>query len=156
MAVKKIIVNHPHDLRRGIDFIGITCVFFCHDGKGNFLLNKRSQKCRDEKGKWDPGGGAMEFGETPEETVAREVMEEYCVKPTDLELVTVFNVLRENNGLKTHWIAFVYLAKVNPKKVKIGDPEKMDEIGWFTPDNLPTPLHSQFSKIFPLVLEKYH
>jgi 8-oxo-dGTP diphosphatase len=48
---------------RGIDYIGITCVFFCHDGKGNILLHKRSEKCKDEQGNWDCGGGALEFGE---------------------------------------------------------------------------------------------
>lgn len=38
------------DLQRGIDFIGITCVFYCHDGQGNFLMHKRSKNCRDEIG----------------------------------------------------------------------------------------------------------
>ena len=28
------------DLRKGVDFIGVTCVFYCHDGQGNLLLPK--------------------------------------------------------------------------------------------------------------------
>lgn len=51
-------------MRQGFDYIGVTTVFYCHDGKGNLLLHKRSQTCRDEKGRWDCGGGALKFGET--------------------------------------------------------------------------------------------
>ncbi len=51
-------------MKKGIDYIGVTCVFYCHDGKGKLLLHKRSENCRDEKGRWDCGGGAMELGET--------------------------------------------------------------------------------------------
>ena len=32
----------------GVDYIGVTTAMFCHDGQGNFLLNQRSQHCRDE------------------------------------------------------------------------------------------------------------
>ena len=44
-------------MQKGIDFIGITTVFFCHDGKGKFLMAKRSKNARDEHGRWDIGGG---------------------------------------------------------------------------------------------------
>lgn len=40
------------DSRRGVDHIGIACVFFCHDGNGKILLHRRSQFCRDEQGRW--------------------------------------------------------------------------------------------------------
>ena len=32
---------------------------------------------------------------------------------------------------------------VDPKQVKIGEPDKFDDIGWFEIDNLPDKLHSQ-------------
>ena len=34
-------------------------------------------------------------------------------------------------------------------EVRIGEPEKMDELGWFTLDALPEPLHSQFLPQLP-------
>lgn len=46
------------DRLRGINHIGVTVCFVIHDGRGNVLLQKRSQRCRDEKGRWDIGGGA--------------------------------------------------------------------------------------------------
>jgi 8-oxo-dGTP diphosphatase len=140
-----------HDLKRGIDFIGNSVVFYCHDGKGSLLLNKRSDKCRDEIGRWDPGGGALEFGEALEEAVEREVMEEYCTKPLEIVFIRSFSALRENNGVKTHWVASVFAVLVNPEEVKIGDPEKMDDIGWFSKESLPEPIHSQFWPFFPHV-----
>lgn len=130
-------------LKRGVDFIGVTCVFYCHDGKGNILLHKRSDKCRDEKGRWDCGGGSLKVGEDPAEAVAREIKEEYCVEADDIQLVTVTNVLRtRRDGVQTHWIALLHTAKVDPDKVKIGEPTEMDDIGWFAPDKFPDPMHS--------------
>lgn len=39
-----------------------------------------------------------------------------------------------------------HAVKVDPTKVKIGEPHKIDEISWFTTKNLPKPLHSQMKK----------
>lgn len=133
-------------MKQGIDHIGVTCVFYCHDGKGNLLLHKRSQKCRDERGRWDCGGGAMKMGETFKQTVRREVREEYYAEVKKLRLVGISNVLRKHRGKLTHWIAVLFAVQINPRKVKIGDLEKMDKIGWYKPDKLPKPLHSMFLK----------
>ncbi|MBX4211464.1 MAG: NUDIX domain-containing protein [Candidatus Yanofskybacteria bacterium] len=138
-------------MKKGVDYIGVTCVFFCHDGKGNFLLHKRSSNCRDEIGNWDSGGGALEFGEDFETGVLREIKEEYGADVVDLKFLGVSNVLRKNGDEKTHWIALLYTAQVNPQQVKIGEPQAMDEIGWFTKDNFPTPLHSQLLRHFEYV-----
>jgi len=31
-------------MKKGEDYIGSAVVYLCHDGKGNFLLNKRGVK----------------------------------------------------------------------------------------------------------------
>lgn len=141
------------DAKRGVDYIGVACVFFCHDGQGNLLLHKRSANCRDEHGRWDCGGGAMEFGEDFEIAVAREIREEYGVDPLEIKRAAVANVIRDNQGVKTHWIAVVHAAKVDPSGVRIGEPDKMDEIGWFKIDQLPDPLHSMLMRHFESVKE---
>lgn len=133
-------------MKKGIDYIGVTVVFYCHDGKGNLLLNKRSSQCRDEVGRWDCGGGAMKHGETFEEAVRREVKEEYCCDIIKLDYVTTNNVIRKQKGIKTHWIAILFACQVDLKQVGIGDPEKMEEIGWFALDKIPRPVHSMFKK----------
>lgn len=131
------------DLHRGFDYIGVTVSYLCHDGQGNYLLNKRSQNCRDEHGCWDPGGGAVEFGETIEEALKKEIKEEYCVEVTDYEFLGYKDIFRTINGRKSHWLSLVYKVLVERDKVKNGEPHKFDEIDWFTLDNLPSPLHSQ-------------
>lgn len=45
------------NLVKGVDYIGVCVVYFCHDGKGEFVMAKRSSNARDEHGRWDIGGG---------------------------------------------------------------------------------------------------
>ena len=135
-------------MKKGIDYIGITVCFYCHDGKGNLLLQKRSSNCRDEQGAWDCGGGSMNFGETFEEAVRREIKEEFCCVPQELHFSGVQNVLRMNNSVQSHWIAVIFAARLNPNEVAIGDPDKMEEIQWFRLNSLPTPLHSMYLQHF--------
>lgn len=131
-------------MKAGEDYIGVTTPFYCNDGKGNFLLHKRSKNCRDEQGKWDPGGGQLEFGLTPEENVLKEVKEEYGCNGVIQKSIPPHTILRINNGKRTHWITFPYFIKVKRSEVKINEPDKIDELGWFRLNNLPKPLHSGF------------
>lgn len=141
--------NGKHDLRRGVDFIGVTCSFVCHDGKGRVLLHKRSKNCRDEQGNWDNGGGAHEFGHDLEDTVKREIKEEYGAEVLDLKFVKVYDAHRRLvDGTPTHWVSVLFIAQVDPADVKNNEPHKIDEIGWFTLENLPSPLHSQAKHTF--------
>lgn len=136
-------VNGRHDLRRGVDFIGVACSFICHDGKGSFLLHKRSKNCRDEQGRWDNGGGAQEFGDNIESTVKREIKEEYGAEAFNLQFIKVYDAFRKlRDGTPTHWVSVLYLAQVDPKQVVNNEPHKIDEIGWFNLGNLPSPKHT--------------
>jgi ADP-ribose pyrophosphatase YjhB (NUDIX family) len=145
-------------MKAGVDYVGITTPFFCNDGKGHFLLHKRSLKCRDEHGNWDPGGGQLEFGETPEQSVLREVKEEYGCTGIIQEFLPPHSIFRLQNSTKTHWLALPFFVLVDKDHVKNNDPKKIDEIGWFTLDILPHPLHSGFKKTlkrFKRHFEKY-
>ncbi len=138
-------------MEKGVDFVGVTIVFFCHDAEGNFLMNKRSVNCRDEQGCWDSGGGGLEFGDTVEETLKKEVNEEYCTNIIKHEFLGFRDIHRENNSRSTHWISLDFKVLVDRNNVKNGEPKKFDEIGWFALDNLPLPLHSQL----PYFISKY-
>lgn len=138
-------------MKKGEDYTGITTVYFCHDGSGNFLLNHRSINCRDEHNTWDPGGGGLEFGDTVENTLRKEIQEEYCTDVLSYDFLGFRDVHREYVDKKTHWIALDFKILVNRDKARNGEPHKFTEIGWFSLDKLPSPLHSQF----PHFLEKY-
>ncbi len=131
-------------MQPGVDFIGITTPFYCNDGKGNFVLHKRSKNCRDEQGRWDAGSGQLHLGETPEQSVLREVKEEYGVKGKIQEQLPAHSIFRKHNGRPTHWLAVPFFVLVNPKKVRLNESEKMTEIRWFTLNKLPKPLHTGF------------
>jgi ADP-ribose pyrophosphatase YjhB (NUDIX family) len=145
MAFQKL----PHgEIRKhkGTSFTGISTVFFCHNGKGELFLTKRSTQARDEHGTWDPGAGALKHGLTLEDNVRRELLEEYNVSPLSIDFIGYRDVFRtDKNNNPTHWLAMDFAVKVDPKQVKIMEPEKVDDYGWFTLDNLPSPMHSQFN-----------
>ena len=119
----------------------VSVVFVCHDGHGRILLARRSPGARDEPGSWDCGAGALEFGETFEQAVTREVGEEYATAPLGIELRGVRNVLRADS----HWVAVVFRVRVDPATVSIGEPHKFDALGWYDPGDLPAPVHSQLA-----------
>ncbi|MFI7544018.1 NUDIX domain-containing protein [Actinoplanes sp. NPDC049599] len=127
----------------------VSCVFICHDGAGRLLLARRSAGARDEPGTWDTGAGALEFGESFEAAVTREVREEYATEPREITLLGVRNVIRADPP--SHWVAVVFAVRVDPAGVAIGEPHKFDELGWFRRATLPSPLHSQLEPALALL-----
>lgn len=138
-------------MKKGVDHTGVAIVFYCHDGKGNFVMGKRSSESRDEMGVWDVGGGALEFDEKVEDTLRKEIREEYCAEVISYEFLGYRDVHRIHDGEKTHWLALDFQALVDPLQVKNGEPHKHDEIGWFTRKNMPEEVHSEI----PIFFEKY-
>lgn len=137
-------------MKKGEDYTGISVVYLCHDGQGNFLLAKRSTNCRDEHGVWDCGGGGLEVGDTVLGTLQKEIKEEYCAHIHSSAFLGYRDVHREHNGKKTHWVALDFLVHVDRATVANGEPHKFDEIGWFTLDAFPEPLHSQLPHFLDL------
>lgn len=140
-------------LRQGVDHIGVTVNFLIHNGEGKLLLQKRSSNCRDEQGRWDIGGGAVEFGETLDAALLRELFEEYRIMPISFEQTKIGTALRQHEGQPTHWVYVNYKVLVNPSEIKIGEPDKVDAIGWFGQSDLPEPLHSMFPGALAIATE---
>ena len=147
----------PQTLRahKGISFVGVTTCFLCHDGKGNIFLAKRSKKARDEQGRWEPGGGGLKWGSTAEENMRREVKEEYNADVLDSVFLGYRDALRSlADGTNTHWVGLDFAVLVDPSQVKINEPDMFDDSGWFTLDNLPAPMHSQWPDFVDQYLDK--
>ncbi len=130
---------------KGIDYPGLAVIYFCHDGKGKFVMGLRNQNARDEHDRWDIGGGGVDLGDTIEGTLRKEIKEEYCTDVLDFKFLGYRDVHREHNGKKTHWVTLDFSVLVDLSQVTLGEPHKFDKVEWFTLDTLPDNLHSQLS-----------
>lgn len=135
-------------MQKGIDYTGVAIVYICHDGQGEYLFQKRSENCRDEHNRWDIGGGALEFGDSVLNTLEKEIREEYCTTVLAQEFLGYRDVHREHDGAPAHWIALDFRVHVDRATVQNGEPHKFSAIGWFAPNDFPTPLHSQLPTFF--------
>jgi len=137
--------------KKGREFTGVTIVFMCHDGHGNIVMLKRNDNARDEQGKWDIGGGGLEFGDTVLGTLEKEIKEEYTTDIISHEFLGYRDVHRVDGDGSSHWIALDFLVHIDREKVSIGEPHKFTDLQWFAYGNFPENSHSQL----PRFLEKH-
>lgn len=130
------------------------CVRTHPDFRADVLLHRRTEAARDEQGRWDVGGGALEYGETPQQAVYREIREEFGLTRADLvcppELQAVVNVLRTGS----HWVSWVYRVDVSMRAVVENcEPDKHELLGWqrWDPSAWPSPAHSMLRPIESMV-----
>lgn len=117
-------------MKKGKDFIGVGVGAVIINKEGKFFLAKRGPLAQNEPGTWEFPGGAMEFGETMEETVKREVKEEFGISIKPLKVMLPINHLIPKE--KQHWVALGYFSKLVSGKPKILEPKKCTQIGWFS------------------------
>lgn len=122
-------------MRKGIDYIGVGVGAIIFNQEGKVFLAKRGQGARNEAGKWEFPGGGVEFNETLEQALVREVREEYGFLIEVGALLDVVNhiILDE----KQHWVSPSFICAVVSGTPAIKEPLKCDEIGWFELERLP-------------------
>lgn len=126
-------------MKRGIDYIGVSVGAMIVNDKDEVLLCKRSKHASNERGCWEIPGGAVEFNETLENAIHREMREELGVEIELIEQFPAASHIIKND--KQHWVPSTFLVKLKKGNIpKILEPEKCDEIKWFSLDHLPTPL----------------
>lgn len=80
------------------------------DNKGRILLLKRSSINSSNKDVWQLPEGKMEFGETPKETLTREIKEETTLKTNDLTLIYTFAHPMRVKGNRYHVVRIIFKA----------------------------------------------
>lgn len=80
--------------------------------QGRILLLKRKKTSRDGHGFWELPGGGLRFGESLEEALQREVLEETSLHVTVIQPVYTFNAIREEKKLQKVGIAFLCTCDV--------------------------------------------
>jgi mutator protein MutT len=96
--------------------------------EGKILLEKR--KNEPGKGKWSIPGGLVDLGESPEQAVIREVMEETCLEvdvPRHIDVVSDVS-LDENGKVKYHFVIIEYLVTL--KRGELRAASDADALKW--------------------------
>ena len=117
-------------MKRGIDYIGVGVGAAIFNEEGKLFITLRGEKAKNERGKWEIPGGSVEFGETLEQAIRREVKEEYGIEIEVMELLGVCDHLIPDEH--QHWVSPTYICKIVKGTPKILEPDKCAGIGWFT------------------------
>ena len=121
-------------MQQGVDYIGVSSGAVIRNDEGKFFAALRGRGARNEAGKWEFPGGAVEFGEDLKQAVVREIKEEHGVELDIVEFLSFENVILKEEH--QHWVAFTYLCRIKNGEPKILEPHKCDQIGWFTLEQL--------------------
>lgn len=111
--------------------VGCSAVIF--DDQRRILLTRRS-----DNGQWCLPGGAMEAGESAEETCVREVFEETGLRVRVTRLVGVYSnrdaLVEYPDGNKVQIVVLNFEAEVTDGEPGLSD--ETTEIGYFTMDEI--------------------
>lgn len=114
----------------GIDYIGVGVGALIYNDEGKMLITQRGPKAKNERGLWEIPGGSVEFGETFEEAIAREIQEELAITIEVKDLLSVCShLIPEENQ---HWVSPTYICEIVEGDPVIQEPEKCSNWGWFT------------------------
>ena len=121
-------------MKKGVDYIGVGVGAVIVNREGKIFLSKRGKGAYNEKGTWECPGGAMHFGESLEETIVREIQEEFDFTIQPIEQLEPFNHIIPEE--KQHWIALCFICIPVKGTPMIQEPEKCEKIGWFTVEEM--------------------
>ena len=110
-------------------------VFALIERDGHYLLARRS-----DIGWWNLAGGGLEYGETLEQGLAREVREEIGVEVAVGRLVGVYSKPQKRE------VVLTFLCHLSDPSAQPGVSDEVSETGWFAPEALPEdtlPKHRQ-------------
>jgi ADP-ribose pyrophosphatase len=120
---------------RGKAYIGVGVGALIVEVERVLLLRRLTPP---EAGCWGIQGGAVEFGETVEEALVREVREELDVEIEIVAPLGVTDHILPDEG--THWVSPVFLVRIAAGTLRNAEPAKHSDLRWFPPDALPAGL----------------
>jgi len=111
---------------------GATAIIFDTE-RNNVLLTQRT-----DNGRWCVPGGAMDPGESAEETCVREVMEETGLEVLVTRLVGIYTspdlIIEYADGDRCQMVALTFEAKVIGGELRLSD--ETTDYGYFPVDSL--------------------
>lgn len=109
---------------------------------GNVLLARISQRVPGGAGKWTLPGGGMDWGETAQETLVREMWEETGLEPSIGSILTVRSFPYDDADHEYHVIQAVYRVEVSgePRVTEVDG--SVDAAAWHPVESLDSMPHT--------------
>lgn len=108
------------------------------NNENRILIDNRKEEILDEaNGKWEVPGGKIEFGETPEDAIKRELFEETGYNVNVKQIIPYSNVsMWEYSDYKQHTVIFFYICELeNDEHIEIKD-NRINTYKWITENEL--------------------
>lgn len=136
----------------GINFIGVGVFALIGNDRGGVILTQA--KSSEKKGKdyediWSMPGGTLEFGETCEEGLRREIKEELDIDIFGIELLGYNDYIKDGK----HWLALNFSASTKGE-AKNMEPDKNRSVLWFDLENIPENVSIYTKKCCEVALRK--
>ena len=140
--------GYIQELRRYIGhapLIGVACGIIVINSRGEILLQKRR-----DNGRWGIIGGAMEIGESVQETVIREAREEAGITIGQMDLFGIYSgmdrLVEYPNGDICYSACIVFITKDFEGTI-VSQEEEVIEHRFFAPENLPGEIN-EYDKVY--------
>lgn len=124
-----------------VDWTRVGAYALCRDSDGRILLTRFAFPGHPDHGKWTMPGGGMEWGESPEATARREVLEETGLTVTIGGIVGVFSrwISAQDavGGKSGHFVGILFHAVgLNGQlRTEFHDLDTTDGARWFAIDD---------------------
>ncbi len=121
----------PEPRRQRIAAYGV-----CRDGDGRLLLARASPRLT-LRGRWFLPGGGVQHGESPLESLRREIEEEAGLRVSPGPLLDVLSDVRTiPGGTSLHTVRLIYRVESWEGTLRPESDGTTDAVGWFTLDEV--------------------
>ncbi|MGG0795126.1 NUDIX domain-containing protein [Brevibacillus laterosporus] len=118
-------------INNNIPRVGVGAAIIDDNRRILLVLRKKAP----EAGCWSLPGGKVDYMETIEDAVIREIKEELNIDIAIDSLLCVTNHIVQAENV--HWVAPTFIARISSGEVQNLEPHALEKVGWFPIDELP-------------------
>lgn len=105
-------------------FIAVKALIVSNE---KFLIIRRSSQARDNEGAWELPGGRLEFGESPQNALIREVSEEVGLEVSDSRIISSWTFMKNES---TQVVGLTFICRVSAGEVTLS--HEHDDFIWIS------------------------